>query len=585
MTQDGGKTRSGAGLHSVFIRCAGIMAVTTIVVAAVLSVQSLRLVDDLAVKGVVDQAARTVELSASALNKPIRFKALPKVEEEVSAAMTAAGANGRVAMVLGAEGERLAAVGEDTSLLDSVADLAARALADGTRISTEGGLWVAEPVLAGPEGPVIGVIAMAWNADSALADVRPEKMSILLTAAAVFIVLLGATLFLLQRSLGRPLRQVTEAVERISDGDYDSEIGMSGRRDEFGSIAARMQDMTRALSVARDAEKERARNMERQVEMVSHLGQALDVLAEGVLNREIVAEFPEEYAALRTNYNRAIASLRRVVDEVSASADSLLDNANQIASASDDLSRRTETQAATLEESAAALEELLSSVSAAAENARNADDQVRQTREIAERNGEVMRSAIEAMSVIEKSSEQIGEITSVIDDIAFQTNLLALNAGVEAARAGESGKGFAVVATEVRGLAQRSAAAAQQIKELITGAGEQVASGVRLVEEAGGALDGVLSRVAEVSNMMTGIASSAGEQAQGLQEINVGISNLDRVTQQNAAMVEESTASAHMMRSDAGALSETVGRFVTGSDTRTPGVAGPEAAAGRIRAA
>ncbi|CAN0313824.1 unnamed protein product, partial [Chrysoparadoxa australica] len=183
---------------------------------------------------------------------------------------------------------------------------------------------------------------------------------------------------------------------------------------------------------------------------------------------------------------------------------------------SEDRARRTETLAATREQSAAALEELLSSVTAAAENAQNADEQVRQTRDIAERNGQVMKSAIEAMGAIEKSSDKISEITNVIDDIAFQTNLLALNAGVEAARAGESGKGFAVVATEVRGLAQRSAAAAQQIKDLIAGAGEQVTSGVRLVEEAGGALDDVLARVADVSKMVSGIANSAGEQAQGL---------------------------------------------------------------------
>ncbi|MBY6161688.1 HAMP domain-containing protein [Mameliella alba] len=566
MTQDSGKAKSGAGLHSVFVRCAAIMAVTTIVVAAVLSIQATRLIHGLAVKGVVGQAVRTVEMSADALVKPIRFKALPKLEEEVSAAMDAAGNSGLGILVLNAEGERLAARGEDPVVLDQIQALAASVLSSGTRQNTHDGLWLAEPVMAGADGPVIGVLAMAWNADAALAAVRSDVIVMMLTAAGVFVAMLLATLVLLQRSLGRPLANVTQAVNRISRGDYDTGIGMAGRRDEFGTIAAHMEELIVALRDARDAQEARSRDMEHQVEMVRHLGTALDLLADGVLNREIDAEFPEEYAALRTNYNRAIASLRRVVDDVSISAGSLLDNANQIASASDDLSRRTETQAATLEQSAAALEELLSSVSAAAENARSADEQVRLTREIAERNGEVMKSAIEAMGAIEKSSDEIGAITNVIDDIAFQTNLLALNAGVEAARAGESGKGFAVVATEVRGLAQRSAAAAQQIKDLISGAGEQVTSGVKLVEEAGDALGDVLSRVAEVSTMVSGIANSAGEQAQGLQEINVGVSNLDRVTQQNAAMVEEATASAHMMRSDAGALSETVGRFSTGTD-------------------
>jgi methyl-accepting chemotaxis protein len=358
---------------------------------------------------------------------------------------------------------------------------------------------------------------------------------------------------------------------------------MPARRDEFGLIGGHMESLMKALRQARSAEEARAADMELQVEMARNLGTALDLLADGVLNREIDAEFPAEYVALRDNYNRAVQQLRRVIDEVSGNAASLLDNANQIAAASDDLSRRTETQAATLEESAAALEELLGSVSAAAENALRADDHVKVTRDIAERNGQVMKSAIEAMGAIEKSSEQISEITNVIDDIAFQTNLLALNAGVEAARAGESGKGFAVVATEVRGLAQRSAAAAQQIKDLILGAGEQVHSGVKLVEEAGGALDEVLSKVADVSEMVAGIANSAGEQARGLQEINVGVSNLDRVTQQNAAMVEEATAAAHVMRNDATALSGLGGHFTTGAhqghQKQSPGKQGASRAA------
>lgn len=570
MTQDG-KIRLGAGLHSVFVRCAAIMALTTIVVAGVISVQATSLINGLAVKGVVDRAAKTIERNAEALAKPIRFKVLPKIQEVTLATMSAAGADGSAMVVVDAEGTLLTSAGENPVLVDEITSLARAALVEGTRQVSGQGLIVADPVMAGPEGPAIGALVMAWNADAALAAVGAEKRRILLTAAAVFVVLMAGTLLVLQRSLGRPLRQVTEAVNRISLGDYDTEIGAAGRRDEFGVIITHMHALIGALRDARAAEEARARDMERQVEMVTHLGTALDMLADGVLNREIEAEFPEDYAALRTNYNRAISSLRRVIDEVSGSAASLLDNANQITAASDDLARRTETQAATLEQSAAALEELLSSVTAAAENAKSADEQVRMTRDIAERNGQVMKSAIEAMGAIENSSDQISEITNVIDDIAFQTNLLALNAGVEAARAGESGKGFAVVATEVRGLAQRSAAAAQQIKTLITGAGEQVASGVKLVEEAGGALDDVLTRVADVSRMVTGIANSAGEQAQGLQEINVGVSNLDRVTQQNAAMVEEATASAHMMRGDASALSETVGRFVTGGATTGTG--------------
>ncbi|MGP6086120.1 methyl-accepting chemotaxis protein [Antarctobacter jejuensis] len=571
MTGKSGEKRTGAGLRSVFVRCAGIMAVTTIAVAGILSFQSAQLIKGLAVKSVQEQAEKSVSLSADALFKPIRFKALPKIEEEMQAALAAAGANGRAMVILDGDGAVMAQSGDNAGLVTGITALAGAALGDATQKIGGDGLLVASPVRAGPDGDAIGAVAMAWNADAALAAVAADKMRILISAAVVFAVMMVLTALALRRSLGRPLTQVTDAVNRISQGDYDTGLGMEGRRDEFGLIGRHMETMLEALRDARAAEEERTRNLEEQAAMVQDLGGALDRLAEGVLNREIENEFPPEYVALRVNYNRALGKLRAVIDEVTLASSSLVDNANQIAAASDDLSKRTETQAATLEQSAAALEELLGSVSSAAENAQRADEQVRVTREIAERNGAVMKSAIEAMGAIEKSSEQIGEITNVIDDIAFQTNLLALNAGVEAARAGESGKGFAVVATEVRGLAQRSAAAAQQIKDLITGAGEQVHSGVRLVEEAGSALDEVLVKVADVSEMVTNIAGSAGEQARGLQEINVGVSNLDRVTQQNAAMVEEATASAHMMRNDARSLSATVGRFTTG---RSDGAAG-----------
>ncbi len=564
MTGKSGNKRTGAGLRSVFVRCAGIMAVTTIVVAGVLSFQSAQLINGLAVKSVQEQAAKSVSLSAEALFKPIRFKALPKIEEEMEAALSAAGSGGRAMVILNGEGAVMAQSGDDAGQVAGITALAGAALGDGTKKFGVDGLLVASPVMAGPDDQAIGAVAMAWNADAALAAVTADKLRILLTGAVVFAVMMALTLLVLRRSLGRPLAQVTEAVNRISKGDYDSGVGMEGRGDEFGSIGQHMETLLEALRNARIAEDERSRNQQEQAVMVQDLGGALDRLADGVLDREIENAFPPEYAALRSNYNRALGKLRGVIDEVTMASTSLVDNANQIAAASDDLSKRTETQAATLEQSAAALEELLGSVSSAAENAQSADEQVRVTREIAERNGAVMKSAIEAMGAIEKSSEKIGEITNVIDDIAFQTNLLALNAGVEAARAGESGKGFAVVATEVRGLAQRSAAAAQQIKDLISGAGEQVHAGVRLVEEAGGALDEVLEKVADVSGMVTEIAGSAGEQARGLQEINVGISNLDRVTQQNAAMVEEATASAHMMRNDARSLSETVGHFASG---------------------
>ncbi|KUF11562.1 methyl-accepting chemotaxis protein [Pseudoponticoccus marisrubri] len=549
-------------LDSVFLRCAAVMAVTTIVVAAVMSLQSSRLVNRVVMDNVVQQAAAATRAEAQALFNPVRFNVADKIEETLANALEDAGAAGRAGLVVGADGAILAATGDDV-LRSVLLDLARDALAEGTAQATPDGMLRVEPVRQGADGPVLGMLALGWSADAALAEVAAAKLSILAWAFGIFALMMGLTIWALRRFLGTPLQRLGSAVRRVSEGDYDSEICVSRRADEIGAIGSDLERLVATLQTARAAETARAQEMEAQVTVVDLLGKALDVLAEGVLTGDIDQPFPAEYETLRSNYNRAVTALRQAIGEVRGNADNIRNSAEEIARASDDLSRRTETQAATLEQSAAALEELLNSVNASATNADSADQAVRNAREIAARNGEIMKSAINAMGEIEKSSDQIGEIITVIDDIAFQTNLLALNAGVEAARAGESGKGFAVVASEVRGLAQRSAEAAQQIKDLITGSADQIQKGVRLVERAGVALDEVVDQVADISGMVTDIAKGAGEQAQGLNEINVGIANLDRVTQQNAAMVEQSTASAHMLRTDATHLGDLVNGFRT----------------------
>ncbi|KIC35150.1 methyl-accepting chemotaxis protein, partial [Leisingera sp. ANG-M7] len=242
------------------------------------------------------------------------------------------------------------------------------------------------------------------------------------------------------------------------------------------------------------------------------------------------------------------------VEQVIAAAASIRNGASEISQASDDLSHRTESQAATLEQTAAALDELTASVKSAAEGARSVEATMEDAKQEARNSGEVVQSAVSAMTEIEESSNKISQIISVIDDIAFQTNLLALNAGVEAARAGEAGRGFAVVASEVRALAQRSSDAAMEIKTLISDSSGQVARGVDLVGKAGDALQSIVSQVTHISQLVSGIAEGAAEQSTGLNEINTGVTQLDQVTQQNAAMVEEATAAGHMLKTDAGKL-------------------------------
>lgn len=324
----------------------------------------------------------------------------------------------------------------------------------------------------------------------------------------------------------------------------------------------RQQDMAREQTAAAEQAQAMATQSQKDAEhVVAVVGEHLGEMASGRLDCTIEESFPAEYDQLRENFNTTLGTLKETIEQVMESTNSINNGAMEISRASDDLSTRTESQAATLEETAAALEELTVSVTSAAEGARNVENTMGEARTEAESSGKIVKEAVSAMTAIETSSAQIAQIISVIDDIAFQTNLLALNAGVEAARAGDAGKGFAVVASEVRGLAQRSADAATEIKALITESSQQVDHGVGLVGKAGDSISNIVQRVNHISQLISNIAEGAVEQSTGLGEINTGVSQLDQVTQQNAAMVEEATAAGHLLHSDAVKLSELMGRF------------------------
>jgi methyl-accepting chemotaxis protein len=261
-------------------------------------------------------------------------------------------------------------------------------------------------------------------------------------------------------------------------------------------------------------------------------------------------------------------TLQQTMNVIAANVQGIRGGGEEISTPADDLSRRTEQQAASLEETAAALDEITATVRRTAEGANEANVVVGTAKTDAEHSGQVVRQAVDAMSAIEKSSSQIGQIIGVIDEIAFQTNLLALNAGVEAARAGDAGRGFAVVASEVRALAQRSADAAKEIKALISASSQHVSSGVGLVGETGKALERIVKQVAQINTLVTEISASAQEQATGLAQVNTAVNQMDQVTQQNAAMVEQSTAASHSLAQEAQELAQLVARFKTGSEAQ-----------------
>jgi methyl-accepting chemotaxis protein len=324
-------------------------------------------------------------------------------------------------------------------------------------------------------------------------------------------------------------------------------------------------DITSIELERRLANEVRRKAEEEQTAVVSSLAERLQRLAAGDLTARINEPFEGRFQQIKDDYNAAIDSLRGAMSQIAGSTDGLRMGSDEIATASDDLSRRTEQQAASLEETAAALDQITATVRRSAEGAKQASIAASSARQDATRSGEIMRDAVGAMSEIEQSSGKITQIIGVIDEIAFQTNLLALNAGVEAARAGDAGRGFAVVAQEVRALAQRSADAAKEIKALIANSTAQVSRGVQLVGDTGAALGGIVSKVAEIDTLISTIAESSQEQATGLNQVNSAVNQMDQVTQQNAAMVEEATAAAANLQSEAGVLAGLISRFETGA--------------------
>ncbi len=424
--------------------------------------------------------------------------------------------------------------------------------------------------------------------------------------------------FLLARSVAKPLQRITDAILKLAERQWTTVVPHTDKRDEIGAIARSVEvfkqnglenerlqeeaDAARQASEARRAKRvaREAKAAEQIAELVeavaqgkldsrinesdkegfqltvsrqlnqltstlqgvtSELAEVFQALANGEVSRRISGEYGGVYGELKDSANSMAERLSEFARRLAISANQLRDAAADISSGSEDLAARTESQAATLEETAAAMHEVTSTVKQNADNAIAADRLSAEARHTAERGGNVVGDVVSAMGKIEESARKISEIMSLIDEIAFQTNLLALNASVEAARAGEAGKGFAVVAQEVRSLAQRSANASKDIKALISTSNAQVKSGADLANQAGGALEDIVGAVQKVTTIVAEIATASGEQSRGLDEVNKSVTNMDEITQRNAALVEETHASAQALANQAQELTELVGFF------------------------
>ena len=399
------------------------------------------------------------------------------------------------------------------------------------------------------------------------------------TAALAILTLLGG-LFLFRRRAITPLTGLSNYMASLAEGDLETEVPFAEREDEMGDMARsvavfrqqgiekiRAENEIRQQSERIEAEKaarleHQTRESESLQAVVEQLGAGLERLSQFNIRETLDEPFEAKFEQLRHDFNKSLTVFQETMSQVLDKTREIQASADALQGSSDQLANRTEQQAAALEETAAALEEITTNVRQSTERTSETRGKTRNARQNVATSTTVVQEAIDAMQRIEQASGQIGNITNVIDEIAFQTNLLALNAGVEAARAGEAGKGFAVVAQEVRELAQRSANAAKEIKDLIAHSGQEVSGGVELVKRTGQALQEIEADITGIAGDVEAIALAANEQSTGLLEINQAISQMDTITQQNAAMVEETTAATHSLAGEVAVLVQLVGQFV-----------------------
>ena len=466
----------------------------------------------------------------------------------------------------------------------------------------------------------------AETADEANRQMASSETLNIGIGSAVVLVLIGSAVFGAM-TIARPLRRLTGLLQRMAKGE-EVEITGTERKDEIGDTANAVNGIKAMLAEKAKEEAEQRIGLDKQAAaereasakkmadefeaavggivtaavagdfsqrvdlqgktgLVLNVGTAINSLCENVskalddlismlnslaagdLTQRITAQYQGNFAVLKENANKTAEQIGTTIANIKASTREVTNASAEISTSTTDLSQRTEEQAASLEQTSASMEEISSTVKKNAENAQAANQSASSAREVADRGGQIVAKAVEAMGHIEGSSRKISDIIGVIDEIARQTNLLALNAAVEAARAGDAGRGFAVVATEVRSLAQRSSQAAKDIKDLITNSNSQVQQGVDLVNKAGAALAEIVGSIKSVADIVGDIAAASTEQATGIEQVNKALAQMDEVTQQNSALVEENAATAKALETQAQAMGERVAFFQTEAGAAT----------------
>jgi methyl-accepting chemotaxis protein len=445
------------------------------------------------------------------------------------------------------------------------------------------------------------------KAAAASASAQSTTFTMIVVGIAGLVIGVGVGLWLAMAKIAKPLTRLGERMSVLAQGKLDTEIEGTERKDEIGQMArtvlvfrdgglekvrlekVAVEQRQHAEEQRLEGEEERRRNAqtqaaaaEEQACAVKALADGLGKMSEGDLTVHLDEGFTASFQQIKDDFNTTIGKLKDTIESIVSSTRDVANASAEISTSTTDLSQRTEEQAASLEETSASMEEISATVKKNAENAQQANVSAGKARDVADRGGKVVAKAVDAMAEIESSAGKMSDIIGVIDEIARQTNLLALNAAVEAARAGDAGRGFAVVASEVRTLAQRSSQAAKDIKGLITNSSGQVQEGVKLVNQAGAALVEIVESIKEVAGVVSEIASASIEQATGIDQVNKALNQMDEVTQQNSALVEENAATAKTLENQAQAMGERISFFRVGnSEAHAAPAARPPAAARR----
>jgi len=437
---------------------------------------------------------------------------------------------------------------------------------------------IVSPLGLDKSGKRIGYVATIWSTERVESGARLQALLFAAKQATVIGLVILAFLLAMRQFAGKPLGALASRISAMQSGDLEAGVPHTDRSDSIGVIAralagsidsirekSEQEQQAQLQQMAMDTERgqfaEQAKvAAQHQAQAIATLGAALESVAGGNFSGRL-GDVGPDFEKLRQDFNTMVAAVADALSGISNTASALDSGAADLASSADQLAHRTETQAAALEQTAAALDQITSTVGLSTAKADEASQLVSAAKNSAHGSASVVRDAIAAMDRIEESSSQIGKIIGVIDEIAFQTNLLALNAGVEAARAGDAGKGFAVVAQEVRALAQRSASAAKEIKQLVTNSGQEVVAGVSLVDTMGEALLKIEQQINQIDGSIGSIVASAREQSTALGEVNGAISRMDQNTQQNAAMVEETNAACQELQTQSNQLRAALGNF------------------------